>query len=87
MITRVARDGFARFVGFGRGIWLFPLDTMFRTVGLRYGWLKALFIATPAPLMRGIGRLPRVQLLGVAADVELPMLTAPVSAAGLPPTR
>ena len=30
---------------------------MFRTVGLRYGWLKALFIATPAPLMRGIGRL------------------------------
>ena len=52
-----AGDGFASFVGFGRGIWLFPLDTMFRTVGLRYGWLKALFIATPAPLMRGIGRL------------------------------
>ena len=39
---RVARDAFAAFVGFGRGIWLFPLDTMFRTVGLRYGWLKAL---------------------------------------------
>jgi phenylacetate-CoA ligase len=57
VIARAARDGFARFVGFGRGIWLFPLDTMFRTVGLRYGWLKALFIATPAPLMRGIGRL------------------------------
>ena len=57
MIARLARDGFASFVGFGRGIWLFPLDTMFRTVGLRYGWLKALFIATPAPLMRGIGRL------------------------------
>ena len=57
MIRRLARDGFASFVGFGRGIWLFPLDSMFRTVGLRYGWLKALFIATPAPLMRGIGRL------------------------------
>jgi phenylacetate-CoA ligase len=57
MIRRLARDGFASFVGFGRGIWLFPLDTMFRTVGLRYGWLKALFIATPAPLMRSIGRL------------------------------
>lgn len=47
----------ASFVGFGRGIWLFPLDTMFRTVGLRYGWLKTLFIATPAPLMRGVGQL------------------------------
>ena len=54
---RVARDAFAAFVGFGRGIWLFPLDTMFRTVGLRYGWLKALFSVTPAPLLRGIGRL------------------------------
>jgi hypothetical protein len=57
VVARVARDGFASFVGFGRGIWLFPLDTMFRTVGLRYGWLKALFIATPAPLLRGIGQL------------------------------
>jgi adenylate cyclase len=37
--------------------------------------------------LRGIGRLPRVQLLGVRADVELPALTAPVSAAGLPATR
>ena len=52
-----ARDAFAAFVGFGRGIWLFPLDTMFRTVGLRYGWLKALFTAAPPPLIRGIGRL------------------------------
>jgi phenylacetate-CoA ligase len=56
-IGRAARNGFASFVGFGRGIWLFPLDTMFRTVGLRYGWLRTLFIATPPGLMRGIGRL------------------------------
>ncbi|HEX2754456.1 MAG TPA: hypothetical protein VHM48_03275, partial [Candidatus Limnocylindrales bacterium] len=56
-LKRVAHDGFASFVGFGRGIWLFPLDMTFRTVGLRYGWLKALFNATPAPLLRGIGRL------------------------------
>jgi phenylacetate-CoA ligase len=55
--TTAARNAFASFVGVGRGLWLFPLDTMFRTVGLRYGWLKALFIATPAPIMRGIGRL------------------------------
>ena len=56
-ISRAARGGLASFVGFGRGIWLFPLDAMFRTVGLRYGWLKALFTATPAPLLRAIGRL------------------------------
>ena len=56
-IKRAARNGLASFVGFGRGIWLFPLDAMFRTVGLRYGWLRTLFIATPAPLLRSIGRL------------------------------
>jgi phenylacetate-CoA ligase len=54
---RSLRDASAAFVGIGRGIWLFPLDTMFRTVGLRYGWLKALFTAAPPPLIRGIGRL------------------------------
>jgi len=57
IVGRAARHAMASFVGIGRGIWLFPLDTMFRTVGLRYGWLKAVFIATPAPLMRGIGQL------------------------------
>ena len=57
VLRRISRDGFASFVGFGRGIWLFPLDTMFRTVGLRYGWLKTLFTITPAPVLRGIGRL------------------------------
>ena len=57
VLRHLVRSALARFVGFGRGIWLFPLDTMFRTVGLRYGWLRTLFIATPAPLMRGIGRL------------------------------
>src|SRR4051812_6217622 len=57
LLGRVGRDGVASFVGFGRGIWLFPLDTMFRTVGLRYGWLRALFILTPARVLRGIGRL------------------------------
>ena len=55
--NRLAHDAFATFVGVGRGLWLFPLDTMFRTVGLRYGWLRALFSSTPAPVLRGIGRL------------------------------
>ena len=54
IVKRAARNGLASFVGFGRGIWLFPLDAMFRTVGLRYGWLRALFIATPEPLLRSI---------------------------------
>jgi phenylacetate-CoA ligase len=56
-LRHAAHDGFASFVGIGRGLWLFPLDTMFRTVGLRYGWLKTLFNATPAPVLNGIGRL------------------------------
>ncbi|TFG69458.1 MAG: phenylacetate--CoA ligase family protein [Thermomicrobiales bacterium] len=54
---RTARTALASFVGVGRGVWLFPLDTIFRTVGLRYGWLNAFFRATPPQLMRGIGRL------------------------------
>ncbi|MDQ2966315.1 MAG: phenylacetate--CoA ligase family protein [Chloroflexota bacterium] len=56
-IRRIGRQGLASFVGVGRGIWLFPLDTMFRIVGLRYGWLKALFSATPPAVLAGIARL------------------------------
>ena len=44
-------------VGVGRGLYLFPLDTAFRTVGLRYGWLKSLFTRTPGPVMAGLGQL------------------------------
>jgi phenylacetate-CoA ligase len=47
----------ASFVGVGRGLYLFPLDTTFRTVGLRYGWLKGLFTRTPPPIMAGLGQL------------------------------
>jgi phenylacetate-CoA ligase len=53
----VARHGAAWLVGLGRGLWLFPLDVTFRTVGLRYGWLKALFQLTPAPVLASIGQL------------------------------
>jgi phenylacetate-CoA ligase len=56
-ITRIGRNGLASFVGVGRGIWLFPLDAAFRLVGLRYGWLKALFNAAPPRLLAGIARL------------------------------
>lgn len=51
------RNAAATFVGVGRGLWLFPLDTLFRTVGLRYGWLKLLFDRTPAPILSGLGQL------------------------------
>jgi len=27
-------------LGVGRNAWLFPLDVTFKTIGLRYGWLK-----------------------------------------------
>ncbi len=32
---------------------------------------------TRSVMVRGIGRLPRVQQLGLIPDVELPMLTMP----------
>lgn len=57
MLRRAARNAFASFVGFGRGIYLLPLDITFKTVGLRYGWLRAMFILTPPVLLRGIGQL------------------------------
>ena len=44
-------------VGLGRGAWLFPLDVTFRTVGVRYGWLKTLFERTPPRILAGIGQL------------------------------
>ena len=53
----VLRHGVAWVIGLGRGVWLFPLDMTFRTVGLRYGWLTALFRRTPPPILSGIGRL------------------------------
>ena len=74
LTTTAARNSLASFVGVGRGLWLFPLDTMFRTVGLRYGWLKALFIVTPAPLLRGDRPAARRagRLAGVAPRPGLP---------------
>jgi phenylacetate-CoA ligase len=54
---RVTRDLAAWAIGVGRGLWLLPLDITFKTVGLRYGWLKALFQTTPAPILAGLGQL------------------------------
>ncbi len=53
----LARDALAAFVGLGRGLWLLPLDIVFRTVGLRYGWLVRLFSSAPPPVLRAISQL------------------------------
>ena len=43
--------------GLGRGIWLLPLDLTFRSVGIRYGWLKWLFETVPPPVLAVTGQL------------------------------
>ena len=43
--------------GLGRGVWLLPLDLTFRTVGIRYGWLKWLFETVPPPVLAVTGQL------------------------------
>lgn len=47
----------ARVAGFLRAAWLFPLDVGFRVLGLRYGWLKALFTHAPPVILELLGRL------------------------------
>jgi phenylacetate-coenzyme A ligase PaaK-like adenylate-forming protein len=56
-IRMIARHAGAWLVGLGRGVWLFPLDALFKTVGLRYGWLTRLFRHTPPPILAGLGQL------------------------------
>jgi phenylacetate-coenzyme A ligase PaaK-like adenylate-forming protein len=51
------RNWMASVVGVGRGLWLLPLDVTFKTVGLRYGWLKAMFNRAPARVLAGLGQL------------------------------
>jgi phenylacetate-coenzyme A ligase PaaK-like adenylate-forming protein len=53
----VARHVGAWLIGLGRGAWLFPLDLIFKSVGLRYGWLTQLFKRTPPPILAGLGQL------------------------------
>src|SRR2546421_6763890 len=44
-------------LGVGRNAWLLPLDVAFKTIGLRYGWLKGLFDNAPAGPLAMTGRL------------------------------
>jgi phenylacetate-CoA ligase len=84
VIRRVGRTASATFVGIGRSVWLFPLDTMFRTVGLRYGWLRTLFLGSPPALLRVIGRL-RAERAAWRASRRVPAYRAFLGAAGVEP--
>jgi phenylacetate-CoA ligase len=83
-VLPAARDLAASFVGLGRGVWLFPLDATFRTVGLRYGWLKALFERTPAPILAGLGQL-RAERAAWRASRQVPAYRRFLEDAGIHP--
>ena len=82
-IVRLAvRHGFATFVGVGRGLYLLPLDITFKTIGLRYAWLRTFFMVTPAPLMRGVGQL-RAERAAWRAARRVPAYGAYLEATGI----
>jgi phenylacetate-CoA ligase len=88
-LRTLARDGLAAVVGLGRGLWLLPLDVMFRTVGLRYGWLVRLFAWAPPSVLRAISQL-RAERAAWRATRRVPayadfLSTAGVHVAGLFP--
>jgi phenylacetate-CoA ligase len=62
-------------IGIGRGLWLFPLDLTFRVVGLRFGWLRALFGAVPAPILADLG-LRRAERAALRASRRVPAYRA-----------
>src|SRR3954453_2684519 len=53
----VARHFMSWTFGLGRGVWLLPLDLTFKSVGIRYGWLKSLFETVPPPVLAITGQL------------------------------
>jgi phenylacetate-CoA ligase len=54
---RVGRAVLAWVVGHGRRVWLLPLDIAFKTIGVRFGWLKALFASAPPAFLVMLGQL------------------------------
>ena len=69
-------------LGVGRNAWLFPLDLTFKTIGLRYGWLKALFDNAPAGPLAMTGRL-RAERAAWRAVRRVPAYRAYLSAQGV----
>ena len=88
--TGVARSGGSRLaawvIGVGRGLWLLPLDIAFRTVGLRYGWLRALFGMAPPRLLASIGQL-RAERAAWRAARAVPAYRFFLQEAGIDPGR
>jgi phenylacetate-coenzyme A ligase PaaK-like adenylate-forming protein len=82
-LRRVPRP-LAAAIGFGRSLWLLPLDLTFRTVGLRYGWLRALFRSVPAPVLADLG-LRRAERAAWRATRRVPAYRRFISAAGIKP--
>src|SRR5256714_5624954 len=69
-------------LGVGRNAWLLPLDVTFKTIGLRYGWLKALFDNAPAGPLAMTGRL-RAERAAWRAVRQVPAYCAYLSAQGV----
>ena len=69
-------------LGIGRNAWLLPLDATFRTIGLRYGWLKALFDNAPPGPLAMTGRL-RAERAAWRAVQRVPAYRAYLSAQGV----
>jgi len=78
----VLRHFIAWIFGLGRNAWLFPLDLTFRFIGVRYGWLKALFETVPPPVLRLTGRL-RAERAAWRAIKRVPAYRAHLRAAGI----
>ena len=78
--SRLAAAG----IGVGRGLWLLPLDIVFRTVGLRYGWLRALFSMAPPWLLASIGQL-RAERAAWRAARGVPAYRSFLQGAGIDP--
>ena len=68
--------------GLGRNAWLFPLDLTFRFIGVRYGWLKALFETVPPRVLTLTGRL-RAERAAWRAIKRVPAYRAHLRAAGI----
>jgi len=78
----VVRHFIAWTFGLGRNAWLFPLDLTFRFIGVRYGWLKALFVTMPPAVLRVTGRL-RAERAAWRAIKRVPAYRAHLRAAGI----
>lgn len=88
--SHASRDAFshviATFAGRARNLWLLPLDATFKTVGLRFGWLRWLFTVTPPRVLATMGRL-RAERATWRACRRVPAYRELLGSVGLVPDR